>query len=76
VVIKNSKMKKVEDILISEMQKCGNIFGDKLITEAQAKGCLMIAIDLVIDSLENKDDVNWWKDFQKQVNNRNTTIII
>jgi hypothetical protein len=69
-------MKEVEDILISKMQMCNNIFGDKILTDVQAKGCLLIAIDLIIESLENKDDPNWWKDFRKQVNNRNITIII
>lgn len=69
-------MKEVKDILIKEMQMCGNIFGDKLITKGQAKGCLSIAVNLVIDALENKDDLNWWKDFRKEVERHNTTITI
>ena len=65
-------MKSVEDILIAKMQQCNNIFGDKILSESQAKDCLLISIDLIIDALESRDDPNWWKDFKEQVKTRNT----
>jgi hypothetical protein len=76
MVVNKNNMKEIKDILIKEMQTCGNIFGDTLISEAHAKGCLTIAVNLVIDALESKDDFNWWKDFKKEVEKHNTTIII
>jgi hypothetical protein len=76
VVNKNNMKEEAKNILIKKMQTCNNIFGDNILTEGQAKGCLIIAVNLVIDALENKDDLNWWKDFKDEVEKHNTTIII
>lgn len=67
-------MKLVEDMFIERMQKCNNICGDKILQEAHAKECLIIAAELIIESLECHDDPNWWKELKKRLKNRNTAI--
>jgi hypothetical protein len=64
----------IEDSLI-KMQTCGNIFGDKILTKGQAKGCLLIATSLIIEALKSNKSEDWIS-FKKDLENYNIAEII